>query len=107
MFFYENIEHIKFLIGDGDKNKGDEIIREQDIYQCIFGIKTIRSDIRHDLDHGSTKDRKAHFKRVGDCYKKYCGNRPIKPKEFKQLQDRLYDEVISLENHLISMLRSK
>lgn len=105
--FYENIEHIKILIGDGDKNKGDKIMRDQEIYQCIFQIKTIRSDFRHDLDHGSAKDRKVHFKNVGDCYKRYCGNRPIKPKEYKQLQDRLYDDVISLENHLISMLRGE
>lgn len=102
--FYENLEHIKFVIGKGDKDKGDKLVRNEAIYQCIFNIKTMRSDLRHDLDHGSANERKKKLKGVGECYKKYCGGRPLKEKDFKKLQSRLYDEVIELENGLIEML---
>lgn len=102
--FYENLKHIKLLIGRGDENKGDQMVRKEDIYQCIFDVKTIRSDLRHDLDHGKPNDVKKKLKSVGDCYKEYCGSRPLKPKDFKRLQERIYDKVIDLENALINMI---
>ncbi len=102
--FYENLKHIKILIGGGDENKGDQMVRKEDIYQCIFDVKTIRSDLRHDLDHGKPSDVKKKLKSVGDCYKEYCGSRPLKPKDFKRLQERIYDKVINLENALIQMM---
>ena len=46
-------------------------------------------------------------KSVGDCYKKYCGNRPLKPKDFKKLKERLYDKVIELEEALIQVMVSE
>ena len=100
--FYENLEHIKALIGDGDKEKGDLMVRKEDAYQSIFRIKTIRSDLRHDLDHGTPKDRKKKQLLVGDCYKLYCGNRPLREKDFKKLQEKLYDEMLALEEKLIT-----
>lgn len=105
--FYENLKHIKILIGHGDESKGDQMIRKEDIYQCIFDVKTIRSDIRHDLDHGKPNEVKKKLRSVGECYKKYCGNRPLKPKDFKKLQERIYDKVIELEDTLIQMMVSE
>lgn len=105
--FYENLKHIKILIGHGDENKGDQMVRNEDIYQCIFDVKTIRSDLRHDLDHGKPNEVKKKLKGVGDCYKEYCGNRPLKPKDFKKLQERIYDKVIELEDMLIQMMVSE
>lgn len=102
--FYENLKHIKILIGNGDENKGDQMVRKEGVYQCIFDVKTIRSDLRHDLDHGNPKEVKKKLKSVGDCYKKYCANRPLKPKDFKKLQERVYDKVIELEDKLIQMM---
>ncbi len=102
--FYENLKHIKILIGHGDENKGDQMVRREDIYQCIFDVKTIRSDLRHDLDHGKPNEVKKKLKSVGDCYKKYCGTRPLKPKDFKSLQEHIYDKIIELENMLIQMI---
>lgn len=102
--FYENLKHIKTLIGCGDENKGDQMVRKENVYQCIFDVKTIRSDLRHDLDHGKPNEVKKKQKSVGDCYKEYCGNRPLKPKDFKKLQERVYDKVIELENALIQMM---
>lgn len=99
--FYENLKHIKNLVGNGDEEKGDQIVRKEDIYQCIFDVKTMRSDLRHDLNHGKSEDVKAKLKKVGDCYKKYCGNRPLKPKDFKKIQESIYDKVLELEDRLI------
>ena len=102
--FYENLKHIKILIGQGDENKGDQMVRKEDVYQCIFDVKTIRSDLRHDLDHGNQNEVKKKLKSVGDCYKEYCGSRPLKPKDFKKLQVRIYDKIIELEESLIQII---
>ena len=101
--FYENIKHIKILIGHGDEKAGDKMVREEEAYQCIFDVKTIRSDLRHDLDHGGEKEYKKKMKSIGDCYKKYCGNRPLKEKDFRMLQEEMYNKVLQLEEVLIKM----
>ena len=100
--FYENLEHIKVLIGNGDQKTGDSMVRNEPVFQCIFRVKTIRSDLRHDLDHGSENERKKKLKAVGDCYKQYCGSRPLRERDYKKLQEKLYDEIIELEEALIS-----
>ncbi|MBR6084037.1 MAG: hypothetical protein IKP61_00275 [Spirochaetales bacterium] len=100
--FYENLEHIKGLVGFGSSTTGDEIVRREDDYQCIFRVKTMRSDFRHDLEHGSTRDRIKKQKEVGNCYQRYCGNRPLKERDYKKLQEKLYDEILILEEKLIS-----
>lgn len=46
----------------------------------------MRSDLRHDLNHGSANERRKKLKGVGECYKKYCGDRSLKEKDFKKLQ---------------------
>ena len=104
--FYENLKHIKRLVGHGDESIGDQMVRKEDIFQCIFDVKTIRSDLRHDLDHGKPSDVKKKLKNVGNCYKEYCGSRPLKPKDYKKLQERIYDKVIELENNLIQCAAS-
>lgn len=104
--FYENLERIKSLVGGGNKQTGDQMVRENDLYQCVFNVKTIRSDLRHDLDHGEVKKVRKRFADIGDCYKHYCKQRPLRPKDFKILQLRLYDEFLALEKDLIEKLRS-
>lgn len=51
----------------------------------------------------SANDRRKKLKFVGDCYRKYCGNRPMKAKEFRRIQEKLYDEIIMLEKNLIAV----
>ncbi len=102
--FYENIEHIKQFIGNGDVKKGDNLVRQEDIYQCIFRIKDIRNDMRHDLNHGSETERKKKKKKIGEYYKRYCGCRPFREKDFKKLQNNLYDEIIMLEECLLNLI---
>lgn len=84
--------------------KGDAIVRSKSIYQCIFYVKTLRSEMRHDLNHGRENERRKKLKSVGECYKNYCGGRPIKEKDFRRLQINLYNEIIELENALIEMM---
>ena len=43
------------------------------------------------------------MKDVGECYQKYCGNRPLKPKDFKHLQEKVYDNILKLEEALIQI----
>ena len=43
--FYENLKHIKEVVTD-------EAVRNEDVYQCIFRVKDMRTDIRHDYEHG-------------------------------------------------------
>lgn len=102
--FYENLKHIKMFIGEGDENRGDQMVRKKDIYQCIFDVKEIRNDLRHDLCHGSPEKVRTKLKSIGDCYKKYCGNRPLRPKDYKKLQENIYDKVLELEDTLIQMM---
>lgn len=101
--FYENIKHIKILIGQGNEEKGDQMVRNDEIFQCIFDIKTLRNDLRHDLNHGSENEIKKKMKNIGECYKKYCGNRPLKPKDYKILQNKIYDNILKLEEMLIQI----
>lgn len=105
--FYENIEHIKLFIGKGDKSRGDALVRDESICQIIFDIKTLRSDYRHDLNHGSNSQQKKKFMDVGACYKKYCGIRPLREKDYKKLQSALYDDIIRFENWMIDIIRNQ
>ncbi len=99
--FYENLKRIKTFIGGGDEKVGDQIIREDDLYQCIFNVKTIRTDFRHDVDHGGEKSIRKKYMSIGDCYKFYCKRRPIKAKDFKLLQLGLYNDLLKLTEKLI------
>lgn len=102
--FYENLGRIKTLVGSGDHEKGDKTVRTEEIYQCIFRVKDIRSDFRHDLDHGKEKDIQKKLKAIGDCYSHYCRRRPVQAKDYNLLQLRLYDEILLLEEALIDRL---
>lgn len=101
--FYENIEHIKMIVGKGNQELGNQLVRKEEVYQCIFRVKAIRSDYRHDLEHGTDSDRKKKQKEIGDCYKHYCGHRPLKERDFRTIQEKLYEEFILLIDTLLSL----
>ena len=100
---YENLEHIKLLIGDGDKKKGDAKVREEDVYQCIFRIKDIRSDLRHDLEHGSEKEKEKKRKRTVDAFQHYGKKRPRTASEYRNFQLKIYSDVSRLMGRLWSV----
>ena len=97
---YENLERIKDYIGKGNNKEGDSKIRSEAVYDCVFRIKDIRSDLRHDLEHGDKNKIEKKQQDVNDAYKHYSHKRPRKEKEFKDFQFNLYNDVVALINHL-------
>ena len=100
MLFYENLEHIKAL-------DSDDAVRNEDVYQCIFHVKDIRTDLRHDYEHGKNSDIRKKRNEIFDCYRHYT-NKPVlqKQRDFVTLQRRLYDEILALEDHLFGLIEN-
>ncbi len=94
---YENLERIKKVVTDS-------AVRNENVYDCIFAVKSIRTDFRHDYEHGKETAIKKKRKEINDCYKKYCGKIPLKQKEFTLLQKNLFKDILALEEHLIDKL---
>lgn len=93
--FYENIEHIKAIVTD-------EVVRNEDVYQCIFRVKHMRTDLRHDYDHGKEKDIRNKDMAIGDSYMHYAGKPVlITSSDYMTTQDKLYDEFDVLVDHLL------
>ena len=99
--FYENIERIKELVTE-------QAVQEEDIYQWIFRVKHLRTDLRHDYEHGKDKDIAKKRKIIMDCYEHYVGKPTlIKQKDYVLFQKKLYDEVLLMEEHLLNILCSE
>jgi len=93
--FYENIEHIKAIVTD-------EVVRNEDVYQCIFRVKHMRTDLRHDYDHGKEKDIRNKDMAIGVSYMHYAGKPVlITSSDYLTTQDKLYDEFDVLADHLL------
>lgn len=101
---YENQTGIKKMLGSGDQNVGDQIIREKEC-ECIFRIKDIRTDFEHDIEHGDAGNQRKKKKDIEDAYKYYAKKRPAKAKEYKQFQIKLYEDVILLIDYYIQHIR--
>ena len=98
--FYENIERIKAVVTD-------EVVRNEDVYQCIFRVKHMRTDLRHDYEHGKEKDIRSKNKAIGDCYKHYVGKPVlITSDDYLATQNKLYDEFDELVDHLLTVVES-
>lgn len=92
--FYENIEHIKEYVGD-------QAIRNEEVFQCIFRVKMMRNDYRHDLNHGSESEIKKKEFDIGKSYAHYTGKPVITSRsEFQKAQEMLYDEFDKLIDYL-------
>lgn len=98
--FYENLEHMK-------KYASDTVVRKDEVFQCIFRLKDIRTDYRHDYEHGSDSDIKKKNIKIRDCYYHYIGKPlPRLDKDFQEIQNKLYDEFDSLAEYLLSIVES-
>lgn len=98
MVFYENLERMKKVVTEN-------AVKEETVYQCIFRVKSIRTDLRHDYEHGREAQIKKKRKDIMDCYRHYT-NQPLlrSQSDFITLQKRMYDEFIALEEYLIGLL---
>ena len=94
---YENLERIKKVVTDN-------AVRNETVYNCIFAVKSIRTDIRHDFEHGKEQNIKKKRKEINDCYKRYCSKIPLKQKDFILLQKNLFQDILNLEEYLIDKL---
>lgn len=94
---YENLERIKVVVTDS-------AVRSESVYQCIFAVKDIRTDFRHDYEHGKETSIKKKRKEINERYKSYCGKIPSKQKDYTLLQKNLFKDILVLEEHLIDTL---
>lgn len=93
--FYENLEHIKELVSD-------KAVRNEDVYQCIFRVKDIRTHLRHDYEHGKNIDKKT--KEIADSYSHYTGKMLLTTcGDYELVQEGLYNDFYTLTGHLLKM----
>lgn len=98
--FYENLEHIKEIVTD-------PTVRKEDVYQCIFRVKHIRTDYRHDNDHGKESKIKKKIKDIGESYSYYTGKfAPTLKSDFLTAQEGLYDDFDRLTDHLQGIIEN-
>lgn len=98
--FYENLEYIKAIVTD-------PTVRKEDIYQCIFRVKHIRTDYRHDNDHGKESKIKQKIKDIGESYAYYTGKvAPTLKSDFLTAQEGLYDDFDRLTDHLQEIIEN-
>ena len=83
----------------------DETVRREEVYQCIFRVKYIRTDLRHDYEHGKEKDIRNKEMKIGDSYIHYAGIPVlITNKDYLTTQEKLYDEFDVLADHLLAVV---
>lgn len=100
MFFYENLERIKKVVTD-------DVVRNDDNFQCIFRVKLIRTDYRHDYEHGSEGDIRKKNQSIGDSYFHYSGKPAlISGDDYLMTQEKLYDEFDKLMDYIQNILVS-
>ena len=97
-FFYEYLERIKDFVTDA-------AVRNEDVYQCIFRVKNIRTDLRHDYEHGPESSIKKKTMEIDKSYSHYTGKPVLTSKaDFLITQEMMYDEFDSVVNHLQEMV---
>lgn len=96
--FYENLERIKGLVTDAS-------VRNEEVYQCIFQVKDIRTDMRHDYEHGPESGIRKKTLEIGKSYSHYTGKPVLTSKaDFLRTQEMMYDEFDSMVSHLQGMV---
>lgn len=96
--FYENLEHIKTIVTD-------VAVRTEEVFQCIFRVKHIRTDLRHDYYHGSESKIKKKEEDIADSYTHYVGKPAlITTDDYLRTQDKLYDEFEDLVDYLLEVV---
>lgn len=99
--FYENIEHIKSLVTD-------ESVVNEDVYQCIFRVKDMRTDVRHDIEHGGKSKINKKNNDIGESYSHYTGKVALTSKnDYRTTQAGLYDDFEILTDHLLGIVEKQ
>ena len=96
--FYENLEHIKTIVTDA-------VVKNEEVFQCVFRVKHIRTDLRHDYYHGTESKIKQKEEYIADSYTHYVGKPAlITSDDYLKTQDKLYDEFEDLVDYLLEVV---
>ena len=98
--FYENLKHIKNLVSE-------DAVRNDKIFQCIFRVKDMRTDYRHDYEHGPEGQINKKIQDIGESYSFYAGTPVLtSSEEFLLTQNGLYDDFDELADYLLTVVKS-
>lgn len=97
--FYENLKHIKEVFSD-------EVVRNEDVFKCIFRVKDMRTDLRHDYEHGDKIEKKT--KNIAESYAYYTGKvTPTTSSDYLMTQEGLYKDFCKLTDYLQEVIEKQ
>lgn len=79
--------------GSGEAKRITSLLEKEEC-TTLWNIKHIRTDFRHDIEHGDEKKYLQKSKSIGDAYKAICGkSKPLKQKDWVTAQCNIYTQV--------------
>lgn len=79
--------------GSGEAKRIREVLNDSEC-NPLWNIKHIRTDFRHDIEHGDEKQYLKKKQLIGAAYKDICGkNKPLKQKDWVTAHCNLFDRV--------------
>ena len=94
MLIYEGSGYAKRILG---------VLTDEES-TTLWDIKKLRTDFRHDIEHGTEKDIQKKEREIGNAYKTLCGKaRPLKQKDWVTTQYNLFLKV----NELLDLIIEK
>lgn len=100
------IDSLYMLIYEGSGN-AKRILEVLNDTECspLWDVKHLRTDCRHDVEHGSDNDIKKKKNNIGKAYKTICGNlKPFKQKEWVTAHCNLFVNVNDFLDLIIEKL---
>lgn len=77
----------------------EEAVRNEDFFQCIFRVKDMRSDLRHDFEHGDKIEKKMDD--IARSYLYYTGKvTPTTSADYIKVQEGLFNDFYMLAEYL-------
>lgn len=90
--------------GSGDAKRILEVLSDNEC-TTLWNIKHIRTDFRHDTEHGDEKKYLAKKQKIGRAYQAICGKpRPLKQKDWVTAHSVLFKQVDELLQSIIDKL---
>ena len=90
--------------GSGSAKRVLEVLTDEEC-SPLWDIKFLRTDCRHDVEHGSESDIKNKKRKIGEAYKTICGKlRPFMQKEWVSAHCNLFVRVNEFLDLIIDRL---
>lgn len=90
--------------GSGSANRILEVLNDEECLP-LWNIKSLRTDCRHDVEHGSEKQIQKKKREIGETYKSICGKlRPFKQKEWVTAHCNLFVKINDFLDLIIEKL---